>query len=122
MGCQSDYGTSVEEDLFQWGRLRGLHLGGGGDECRLVCPVEYYSPSPPLYFFKEERGLLTYLLFVFSVINRVLSHEMLLLGKYKGNLQYHEVDMVKTLPLPVSVDRALALATPPSEKGEGSDN
>lgn len=45
---------------------------------------------------------------------------MVLQGKYKGNLQYHEVPLVETLPPPVGADRALALGAPPVVRDEGS--
>lgn len=45
---------------------------------------------------------------------------MVLRGKYEGDLQYHELEMVETLPPPISADRAMVLAVTPSVWGGGS--
>lgn len=72
------------------------------------------SYPPPLYFFlRRRKGLLIHFLFVFVGNERVLSLEMVLWGKYKGDLQYREVPLVEILPPPVSASRALTLAAPP---------
>ena len=59
-------------------------------------------------------------MFVFSCNERVLSFEMVLRGKYKGNLNYRKVDLVETLLPPVSGGWALTQVTPPFVKGEES--
>lgn len=41
-------------------------------------------------------------------------------GKYKGDFQYHELPLLNILPLVVSPDQALTLATPFASTGEGS--
>lgn len=74
----------------------------------------------PLSFLGEERGLLTRLLFVFLGIEMVLSFEMVMRGKYKGNLNYRKVDLVETLLPPVSVGWALTQVTPPFVNSEES--
>lgn len=81
-----------------------------------------FSSPPPLFFtfLEDERRLLIYLLFVFARIERVLSLEMILRGKYKGDLQYLELPLVEILPPLVRINWALSLVTPSAFIGEGS--
>lgn len=45
---------------------------------------------------------------------------MVLRGKYKGGLWYHEVGLGEILPPPVSSDWALVFTSPSTVKDEGS--
>ena len=53
---------------------------------------------------------------------RILPFDMVFKGRFKGTLQYQEVPFVETLPLPVSLDHALALGSPPVVSPSGFDS
>lgn len=79
---------------------------------------ECASPPPTLYYFLCEswwrEGFANpYIcdLFFVECRDRTIPFDMVLWGRFQGNLQHKEVTMVETLPPPVGVDRAMALAS-----------
>lgn len=82
----------------------------------------FSSPPPPpkdIYFGGNQ---LAYLIAIFAFVGHeriFFPFKMVMLGKFKGTLQYRQVPLVEILLLPVSVDRALTLSVPHLARNEG---
>lgn len=75
-----------------------------------------YSSLPPPSLLKDI--FLGVVIYLFSLLLAIACHEnifpfeIVLWGKFKGNLWYREVPLVEILPPTVSTDRVLVLGAP----------